>query len=226
MPTEEELSKESNRDDPGKKTEIDNGEKTFTQAEVDEIVQNRVKRATAGFADYDDLKKKVEDFETKESENMTELEKLRKDIDDLGKKFTQSEASRLVAEREKLIVSEATKLNFADPLDAVNFISAHTEADQIAGELTKLAESKPYLLKGEQKKSASNVKIVSTNPANVKSVGNQETREERRSRIFGIGGQNQVFNEESAKARGGGVIWSPGSKEEIEKGVSSSDDSD
>ena len=47
---------------------------TFTQADVDRIVKERVKRVEAKFADYDDLKTKAEGAKTAE-ERMAELEK-------------------------------------------------------------------------------------------------------------------------------------------------------
>lgn len=47
---------------------------TFTQADVDRIVKERVQRERAKFADYDDLKAKAEGAKTAE-ERMAELEK-------------------------------------------------------------------------------------------------------------------------------------------------------
>lgn len=52
-------------------------ERTFKQAEVDRIVQDRLARDRAKFADYDDLKKKAEEFDKLQDEQKTELEKER-----------------------------------------------------------------------------------------------------------------------------------------------------
>lgn len=54
--------------DPGAKPE------TFTQADIDRIVKERVQRERAKYADYDDLKAKAEGAKTAE-ERMAELEK-------------------------------------------------------------------------------------------------------------------------------------------------------
>lgn len=59
-------------------------EHTLTQADVDRIVQDRVARVEAKYADYDDLKKKAGDKETLD-EKVAELEK----------KYQTAEAARL-----------------------------------------------------------------------------------------------------------------------------------
>lgn len=50
-------------------------EKTFTQAEVDTIVGDRLKRDRQKYADYDDLKAKAAKFDQMEEANKTELQK-------------------------------------------------------------------------------------------------------------------------------------------------------
>ena len=50
-------------------------EKTFTQAEVDAIVGERLKRDRAKYADYDDMKAKAEKFDQMEEANKSELQK-------------------------------------------------------------------------------------------------------------------------------------------------------
>lgn len=50
-------------------------EKMFTQADVDAIVGDRLKRDRAKYADYDDLKAKAEKFDQMEEANKTELQK-------------------------------------------------------------------------------------------------------------------------------------------------------
>lgn len=54
---------------------IENTEKTFTQAEVDAIVGDRLKRDRAKYADYDTLKEKADRFDQMEEANKTELQK-------------------------------------------------------------------------------------------------------------------------------------------------------
>lgn len=57
-----------------KATEITE-EKTFTQAEVDAIVGDRLKRDRQKYADYDALKEKAEKYDKLEEENKSELQK-------------------------------------------------------------------------------------------------------------------------------------------------------
>ena len=49
--------------------------RTFTQAEVDAIVSDRLKRDRAKYADYDALKEKAKRFDEIEEKSKTELEK-------------------------------------------------------------------------------------------------------------------------------------------------------
>ena len=58
----------------GEATEDKQQEQTFTQADVDRIVRERVKREREKFADYDDLKVKADGAKTVE-ERMAQLER-------------------------------------------------------------------------------------------------------------------------------------------------------
>lgn len=53
----------------------ENPEKTFTQAEVDAIVGDRLKRDRQKYADYDTLKEKADKFDAMEEANKSELQK-------------------------------------------------------------------------------------------------------------------------------------------------------
>ena len=50
-------------------------ERTFTQAELDAIVSDRLKRDRAKYADYDDLKAKAEKYDELDEANKSELQK-------------------------------------------------------------------------------------------------------------------------------------------------------
>lgn len=60
--------------------ETQNTEKTFTQAQVDAIVQDRLKRDREKYSDYDALKEKAAKFDEIEAANKTELEKATEQI--------------------------------------------------------------------------------------------------------------------------------------------------
>lgn len=56
-------------------TEQGNGERTFTQAEVNALVGKRVNEEKAKFADYDAIKEKAEKFDALEESSKSELQK-------------------------------------------------------------------------------------------------------------------------------------------------------
>ena len=52
-----------------------NGEKTFTQADVDAIVETRLQRERSKFSDYDTLKEKAAKFDKAQEDAKSELQK-------------------------------------------------------------------------------------------------------------------------------------------------------
>lgn len=99
--------------------------KTFSQEELDRIVEQRLARTKAQFKDYDDLKKAAERLSELESQNQSEFEKLR------TKAERAQQAAQEAADRERhaieranstliraAVVSEASRQNAVDP-DAV-----------------------------------------------------------------------------------------------------------
>lgn len=78
--------------------------KTFTQAEVDAIIGDRLKREREKFADYSDLKTKAEEYDKQQAASKSELQKeqeksaaLQKEIEAMKKKSTIAEARAKVA---------------------------------------------------------------------------------------------------------------------------------
>lgn len=54
---------------------VNQGEKTLTQDEANAIIADRLKRERAKYADYEELKKKAEQFDAIEEASKTELQK-------------------------------------------------------------------------------------------------------------------------------------------------------
>ena len=50
-------------------------DKTFTQAEMDSIIEGRLARERQKYADYDDLKEKASKYDEYQAQNKTELQK-------------------------------------------------------------------------------------------------------------------------------------------------------
>lgn len=90
----------------GKQTPGSSAEKTFTQAELDAIVADRLSRERAKYADFDILKDKAAKFDAAEEANKTELQKATEAVtrektraDDLQKQIdTMTARSKVSAE--------------------------------------------------------------------------------------------------------------------------------
>lgn len=81
-------------------------EKTFTQAEVDAIVGDRLKRDRAKYADYDTLKEKAQKFDALEEESKSELQKAVERADALQTKLDAMESANAVREMREQIAEE------------------------------------------------------------------------------------------------------------------------
>ena len=81
-------------------------DKTFTQAELDAIVSDRLKRERAKYADYDEFKAKAAKYDEAEEANKSELQKAVEERDRY-----KAEIEKLHAEKERadLIAKVATE---------------------------------------------------------------------------------------------------------------------
>ena len=195
------------------------GEATFTQADLDAKIKERLARESRKldklkaetaekYGDYDDLKAAAEKLAAIEDANKTETEKQLERMAklDARAKELESQNARLAQERQEAllrsaVVSEATRLDFQDPLDAYRMldmaqieINEQGQADNLAETLQALAEAKPYLLREQQ----SGARLPATNPGRGHEVG--ETDAQRRSRLMGIG------DSPLGRTQGGGLI--------------------
>jgi hypothetical protein len=155
--------------EPGDKPDEGSGkqpEKTFTQAELDEIVAKRLERERKKFerfSDYDDLKKKAEEYEKMlEEKRLAELSEKER-LEEIAKKY-ESEKQTLAQELEQLretikrekIVNEfikvATALNVAyidDALKLADLSAVTVDEDGVKGvkeAVEALVQHKPFLL--------------------------------------------------------------------------------
>lgn len=55
-------------------------DKTFTQAEMDSIIEGRLARERQKYADYDDLKEKASKYDEYQTQNKTELQKEKRKV--------------------------------------------------------------------------------------------------------------------------------------------------
>lgn len=104
-----------------KQEATENTEKTFTQAEVDAIVGDRLKRDRQKYADYDSLKEKAEKFDEMEEASKSELQKAIERGDALQSELDSLKAANTIREiRTK--VAEETGV-------PANLLTAATEED-------------------------------------------------------------------------------------------------
>lgn len=121
-------------------------EKTLTQGEVDKIVQDRLARERAKFADYDDLKAKV-------NASKSDAEKAVEAARAEGEKVATDRFQARLFESE--VKARAAALKFRDPADA---LSVFGDRDGLVGadgavdvkaldeRLSSIANDKPYLV--------------------------------------------------------------------------------
>lgn len=83
-----------------------NTEKTFTQAELDAIVKDRLKRDREKYADYDALKEKAAKFDEIEAANKTELEKATEQVKTLQAEIDSMKKANELSEMRKKIATE------------------------------------------------------------------------------------------------------------------------
>lgn len=94
---------------------------TFTQEELNSIVNDRLKRERAKYEDYEELKQKASKFDELEEANKTELQKANDTVEALKKELTALKSANSIREiREK--VSAATGI-------PANLLTGETEDD-------------------------------------------------------------------------------------------------
>lgn len=127
------------------------GPKTFTQAEIDRIVENRLARERAKYSDYDDIKSKADKYEELEAAQKTELEKAQERAKAAEKAKTEAEQRAKQALTRAAVLAEAAG-KVVDPDAAWRLIdSAAIEYDEdgtpsnVGDLVTTLLEERPYL---------------------------------------------------------------------------------
>jgi len=133
--------------------------KTFTQADIDRIVKERLAREQARYADYDDLKKAAGEYQKIKEAQLTETELLRKQLAEWQQKeadWNSEKATWQLEQNEQLLKAEvrvqAAGLSFIDPDEAylladLGEVEAEDRAKGVKKALEALAKAKPHLIK-------------------------------------------------------------------------------
>jgi hypothetical protein len=138
--------------------------KTFTQEDLDRIVADRIARERKKFADYEDIRKKAEEYEKAlEEKRLAELSEKER-AEEIARKAQEekSELERQLAEykaqveREKIhnaFITAATSANIAyidDALRLADLSAVKVEDGKVIGidaVVESLVKNKPFLLK-------------------------------------------------------------------------------
>lgn len=115
-------------------------EKTFTQAELDRVVSDRLDRERKKYPDYNDLKTKASQFDELQDENKSEMEKLTGKVTSLSdeNKSTKAENLRLRVALSKGLTGD--KADLADRLRGNTQEELEADADKL---LSHLAPPEP-----------------------------------------------------------------------------------
>lgn len=109
-------------------------EKTFTQAEVDAVVKERLKRERDKYADYEDLKAKASKYDEFEQANKSELEKANERANALQAELDGLKKS---AELKEMRTKIATENNVpVDLLTGTTEEECNTQVEAIKGLLS------------------------------------------------------------------------------------------
>lgn len=111
-------------------------EKTFTQAEMDAIISDRLKRERAKYADYSELAKKAKAYDEAEEASKSELQKAVEERD----KY-KAEVDKLHAERERADL--VAKVAAEQGVDAALLARMAGDVEENAAFLKQQAESAP-----------------------------------------------------------------------------------
>lgn len=120
--------------------------KTFTQADVDRIVGERLERQkatlTKDYADYGDLKAKAEQFDQLQAANQTDLERATSEAADWKARFEAAESARAEAELTALRHSVAVAKGLPAALAKRLTGSTREEIEADADDLLEVAPAR------------------------------------------------------------------------------------
>lgn len=132
------------------------GDESFTQADVDRIVQERLARERQKYSDYDDVKAKAERYDELEAEQQSDLEKAEREAEQLRQENEQLKQQQTSSRRRRALERAAAEAKFHDPADAAAQIDEDLLEVDEDGNVTNaealvsdLAERKQYLVRSD-----------------------------------------------------------------------------
>lgn len=126
--------------------------KSFTQAQLDQIVQERLRTEKAKFADYEDLKKAKTKLDGIEAAQKTELEREQEKATAAETRAAAAEARARATSIRAAVVDAATKAGAIAPADVLSMLPADsvtvTDDGTVEGADAAVAavlETRPYM---------------------------------------------------------------------------------
>lgn len=93
-------------------TEMQQGERTFTQSELNAIIEGRLKKESAKYSDYEELKTKAARFDEIEEANKSELQKATEKANALQAQIDEmTKANELASIRNKIASESGVPAN-------------------------------------------------------------------------------------------------------------------
>jgi hypothetical protein len=118
---------------------VDSGDKTFTQADLDRVVQERLSRERQKYEGFDDLKDKASKFDELQEKNQSELEKAAAKATKAEKRADDAEGKLL---RFEVAAEKQVPSNLLPLLTAQTRVDLEAQADLIL-ENAKTADPTP-----------------------------------------------------------------------------------
>lgn len=145
--------------------------KQFTQAQIDEMIKKAKGQVSKKFGDYDDLKKKLEDFEAaakqKELDEMSELDRLKAQLAEkeeaFGKLAKEATLGKINSAFEKAAKALDVPEKYLEDAKLLAGINEGTALETIEETVKALVEAKPFLV---EKKEPQQKEIGSPNNPN------------------------------------------------------------
>jgi hypothetical protein len=132
--------------------------KQFTQAQIDEMIQKAKGQVSKKFADYDELKGKIKEFEDaakqKELEEMGELDRLKAQLADKEEAFGRLAKEATLTKLETAFEKAAKKFDIPEKYIAdaklLAGINEGTVLETIEETVKALVEAKPFLVEKKE----------------------------------------------------------------------------
>lgn len=132
----------------GEESNTDTFTPPATQADLDRIVEQRLSRERAKYADYDDLKAKAAKLDEADAAAKSELQKALDAVAERDAKL--ADLPKQIRGQVVRFASMATQKGFIDPEDALSFLPDSVDLsddDAVKKALEDLAERKPHLVR-------------------------------------------------------------------------------